>query len=64
MLLFLSLGVNRFFDNLWRRYYTILIIISIIDLFVDIQYDWVIVYFESTVYTPHYRLLRLAFMTR
>lgn len=60
----MSLGVNRFFDNLWRKYYIFLIIISIIDLIADIKYDWVILYFQSTVYTPNYRLLRLAFMTR
>ena len=41
----MSLGVNRFFDNLWRKYYIFLIIISIIDLIADIKYDWVILYF-------------------
>ncbi|CAD8191236.1 unnamed protein product [Paramecium pentaurelia] len=63
-LLFISLGINRYFDNNWRRYYIVLIVISLCDLIADLQNDWVIHYFQSNVYTSYYQLLRLAFMTR
>lgn len=33
--LFLALGVNRFFDNYWRRFYFFLITIAIIDIIAD-----------------------------
>ncbi|CAD8181015.1 unnamed protein product [Paramecium pentaurelia] len=63
-LLFMSLGINRYFDNNWRRYYTFLIIISLCDLIADLQNDWVIYYFQSNVFTPYYQMIRVAFMTR
>ncbi|CAD8095967.1 unnamed protein product [Paramecium sonneborni] len=63
-LLFMSLGINRYFDNNWRRYYTVLIVISLCDLIADLQNGWVIEYFQSNVFTPNYQLLRVAFMTR
>ncbi|CAD8054707.1 unnamed protein product [Paramecium primaurelia] len=64
ILLFMQLGVNRYFDNYWRRYYIFLILISLCDIIADFQYDWVIHYYESNVYTSNYQILRLAFMTR
>ena len=49
-LLFLALGINRFFDNYWRRFYFFLIIIAMIDLIGDYSIDWIMIYYKST---PH-----------
>ena len=46
--LFLALGVNRFFDNHWRRFYFFLITIAIIDIIADYESDWALVYFRSS----------------
>ncbi|CAD8114498.1 unnamed protein product [Paramecium sonneborni] len=64
ILLFMQLGINRYFDNYWRRYYIFLILISLFDIIADFQYDWVILYYNSNVYSSNYQILRLAFMTR
>ena len=51
ILLFLALGVNRYFDNSWRRFYFFLIIIAIIDFIADYSIDWTMTYYKSS---PHY----------
>ena len=48
LFLFLALGVNRYFDNNWRRFYFFLIIIAIIDIVVDYRSGWAILYFKSS----------------
>lgn len=46
--LFLALGINRFFDNNWRRFYFFLIVIAVIDLILDYTIDWIMIYYKST----------------
>ncbi|CAD8147067.1 unnamed protein product [Paramecium octaurelia] len=62
--LFLALGIGRFFDNYWRRFYFFLIIISIIDFIADYSIDWIMIYYKSTPYDNGYQLLRLFFSLR
>ncbi|CAD8091567.1 unnamed protein product [Paramecium primaurelia] len=64
VLLFLALGVGRFFDNYWRRFYFILIIVSIIDFIADYSVDWIMIYQKSTPHDNGYQLLRLFFSLR
>jgi hypothetical protein len=63
-LLFLALGSGRFFDNYWRRFYFILIIISLIDFIADYTVDWTLRYYRSSPYDPLYIWLRLFFALR
>ncbi|CAD8121632.1 unnamed protein product [Paramecium sonneborni] len=62
--LFLALGVNRFFDNHWRRFYFFLITIAIIDIIADYESDWALVYFRSSPADSGYQFLRLFFALR
>ncbi|CAD8104211.1 unnamed protein product [Paramecium primaurelia] len=62
--LFLALGVNRFFDNYWRRFYFFLITIAIIDIIADYQSDWALAYFRSSPADSGYQFLRLFFALR
>lgn len=48
ILLFLALGVNRYFDNYWRRFYVFLIVISIVDLTTHYTLSWTEIYFHSS----------------
>ncbi|CAK63943.1 unnamed protein product (macronuclear) [Paramecium tetraurelia] len=64
ILLFFALGVNRFFDNHWRRFYFFLILIAIIDIIADFESDWALVYFRSSPADSGYQLLRLFFAIR
>ncbi|CAD8187083.1 unnamed protein product [Paramecium octaurelia] len=64
ILLFLALGVNRFFDNYWRRFYFFLIVIAIIDFVADYSVDWIMIYYKSTPNDSGYQLLRLFFSLR
>lgn len=48
VLLFLALGINRFFDNYWRRFYFFLIIIALIDIIADYESNWALTYFRSS----------------
>lgn len=48
VLLFLALGINRFFDNNWRRFYFFLIVIAAIDFILDYTIDWIMIYYKST----------------
>lgn len=52
--LFLALGVGRFFDNYWRRFYFFLILVSIIDFIADYSMDWIMIYYRSTPYDKVY----------
>lgn len=47
LLLFLALGVNRYFDNLWRRFYFFLVVLAAIDLIADYSIDWIMIYYKS-----------------
>lgn len=53
-LLFLALGGGRFFDNYWRRFYIILLLLGLLDFFLDYSIDWIMIYFNSTPYTEGY----------
>ncbi|CAD8110743.1 unnamed protein product [Paramecium primaurelia] len=64
LFLFLALGVNRYFDNHWRRFYFFLITIAIIDIIADYQSDWALVYFKSSPSDEGYQFLRLFFALR
>ncbi|CAD8120846.1 unnamed protein product [Paramecium sonneborni] len=64
LLLFLALGVNRFFDNYWRRFYFFLIVIAIIDFIADYSIDWIMIYYKSTPNDKGFQLLRLFFSLR
>ncbi|CAD8111921.1 unnamed protein product [Paramecium sonneborni] len=61
---FLALGVNRYFDNNWRRFYFFLIIIAIIDIIADYQSEWALLYFKSSPAEKGYQFLRLFFALR
>lgn len=54
ILLFLALGINRYFDNNWRRFYFFLIAIAIIDIIADYETDWALVYFRSSPFDTGY----------
>lgn len=54
ILLFLALGSGRFFDNVWRKFYFILILISIIDFILDYSVDWIMIYYKSTPFDSGY----------
>ncbi|CAD8122391.1 unnamed protein product [Paramecium sonneborni] len=62
--LFLALGVNRYFDNHWRRFYFFLITIAIIDIIADYQSDWALYYFNSSPADEGYQFLRIFFALR
>jgi hypothetical protein len=47
VLLFFAFGINRYFDNYWRRFYFFLITIAIIDIIADFEFDWALIYFRS-----------------
>ncbi|CAD8095957.1 unnamed protein product [Paramecium sonneborni] len=64
VLLFLALGVGRFFDNYWRRFYFFLIFVSIIDFIADYSVDWIMIYYRSTPYDKGYQILRIFFSLR
>ncbi|CAK56635.1 unnamed protein product (macronuclear) [Paramecium tetraurelia] len=64
ILLFLALGVNRFFDNSWRRFYFFLIVIAVIDFVADYSVDWIMIYYKSTPNDEGFQLLRLFFSLR
>ncbi|CAD8198931.1 unnamed protein product [Paramecium pentaurelia] len=64
ILLFLALGVNRFFDNYWRRFYFFLIVIAVIDFIADYSVDWIMIYYKSTPNDNGFQLLRLFFSLR
>ncbi|CAD8200926.1 unnamed protein product [Paramecium octaurelia] len=64
ILLFLALGVGRFFDNYWRRFYFFLIIVGIIDFIADYSIDWIMIYYRSTPYDKAYQILRIFFSLR
>lgn len=61
---FLALGVNRYFDNYWRRYYFFLTFIAVIDFLLDLSIGWVKIYFDSNPFLEGYQFLRLFFMLR
>jgi len=61
---YLALGLFRFFDNYWRQFLFILIVIAIADLVADFEFAWVEIYFYSSPLTPYYRLYRICFMLR
>ncbi|CAD8084276.1 unnamed protein product [Paramecium sonneborni] len=58
------LGINRFKDNPWRLYTTIVIILGVIDLLIDFIWNWFQQYVQSTQLTPNYQLLRFMYMLR
>ncbi|CAD8187071.1 unnamed protein product [Paramecium octaurelia] len=64
LLQFLILGINRFKDNLWRLYTSFVIILGIIDLILDYEYNWFQLYCNSTQLTQHYQLLRALYTLR
>ncbi|CAD8196993.1 unnamed protein product [Paramecium pentaurelia] len=64
LLLFLALGVNRYFDNQWRRFYFFLVVIATIDLIADYSADWIMIYYKSNPNDQGYQLLRLFFALR
>lgn len=51
-------------DEFWRKYLFVIMAISLLDLLLDLQLDWVSLYIHSTHYKPHFQLLRLFFMLR
>ncbi|CAD8106039.1 unnamed protein product [Paramecium primaurelia] len=64
MLQFLILGINRFKDNLWRIYTSLVIALGIIDLIIDYNYNWFQLYSNSTQLTQNYQLLRVMYTLR
>ncbi|CAD8096268.1 unnamed protein product [Paramecium sonneborni] len=64
ILLFLALGVGRFFDNYWRKFYFVLILVSIVDFIADYSMDWIMIYYRSTPYDKGYQILRIFFSLR
>lgn len=54
ILLFFALGINRYFDNNWRRFYFFLIAIAIIDIIADYETDWALIYFRSSPFDTGY----------
>ncbi|CAK56623.1 unnamed protein product (macronuclear) [Paramecium tetraurelia] len=64
LLQFLILGINRFKDNLWRTYTSLVIILGVVDLILDYKYDWFRLYCYSTQLTQHYQLLRVLYTLR
>jgi len=64
ILLFLALGVNRYFDNYWRRFYLLLVLIGLVDLIANSITNWTHFYFKSHPGDQYYQLLRLFFSLR
>ncbi|CAD8075871.1 unnamed protein product [Paramecium primaurelia] len=64
ILLFLALGVNRYFDNYWRRFYLLLVLIGLVDLIANSITNWTHLYFKSHPGDQYYQLLRLFFSLR
>ncbi|CAK62925.1 unnamed protein product (macronuclear) [Paramecium tetraurelia] len=50
----LILGINRFKDNLWRLYTSFVIVLGVVDLILDYEYNWF----------HHYQLLRVLYTLR
>ncbi|CAD8117020.1 unnamed protein product [Paramecium sonneborni] len=59
-----ALGINRFKDNPWRLYNTVVIILGVIDLLIDFNWNWFKQYLHSTQLIPYYQLLRFMYMLR
>ncbi|CAD8106693.1 unnamed protein product [Paramecium sonneborni] len=64
LLQFINLGINRFKDNLWRLYTSLVIILGVIDLILDCKFDWFEFYCNSTQLTQYYQLLRILYTLR
>lgn len=54
ILLFLALGVNRYFDNYWRRFYLLLVIIGLVDFIANHITNWTHLYFKSNPGNEYY----------
>ena len=48
LLQFINLGFNRFKDNLWRLYTTLVIVLGVLDLILDYNFNWFELYCNST----------------
>ncbi|CAD8125822.1 unnamed protein product [Paramecium sonneborni] len=64
MLQYLALGLFRFFDNYWRQFLFVLNLFAVIDLAMDLKYNWVEIYYYSNPLTQYYRFYRLCFALR
>ncbi|CAD8190377.1 unnamed protein product [Paramecium pentaurelia] len=64
MLQFIILGINRFKDNFWRLYTSLVIILGVVDLILDFKFNWFKLYCNSTQLTQHYQLLRILYTLR
>ncbi|CAK68274.1 unnamed protein product (macronuclear) [Paramecium tetraurelia] len=64
ILMVLALGVNRFFDNNWRRFYFFLILVGMIDLIAHYITDWTRVQYYSSPNEQYYQLYRFFFALR
>ncbi|CAD8192000.1 unnamed protein product [Paramecium octaurelia] len=60
----IALGINRFKDNPWRLYTTVVIILGVVDFVIDVIWKWFQLYVYSTQMTPYYQLLRVMYMLR
>ncbi|CAD8075875.1 unnamed protein product [Paramecium primaurelia] len=60
----LDYGFKRFIDDQWRKFYSLIVIISIFELIATQKYDLFRIQFTSTMFTENYQIIRLLFALR
>ncbi|CAD8123254.1 unnamed protein product [Paramecium sonneborni] len=60
----LDYGFKRFIDDQWRKFYSLIVIISIFELIATKNYNLFQIQITSTMFTENYQIIRLLFALR